>query len=232
MPATLATHKHLWLLITLVLAMAAQPLIVHVAVAARILSAGLVFGMMLFVLLVALDPGWQRRLAAALLLPAVIIELTHYAFAARSYPALAIAFHICMALFFAFVVSHIVRNLFRKRPEVDDIIGAFTGYLIVGLFWSQLYVLAWLLIPDAFSIDPRIAWQLEGWHTRRALFDYFSFATQASVGYADITTTSPITNTFAWMEVMFAQFYLAVVVAAIVGLKLAQGSQAEKAGGE
>lgn len=68
---------------------------------------------------------------------------------------------------------------------------------------------------------------MDEWHTRRALFDYFSFATQASVGYTDITTTSPITNTFAWMEVMFAQFNLAVVVAAIVGMKLAQGSRPE-----
>jgi len=233
MPATLASHKHLWLLITLVLAMAAQPLIVHASVGARILSAGLAFAIALFVLLVALERGWQRRLGAALFVPAMVIELTHYAFAARQYPILAVAYHVCLGLFLALVASLIVRNLFHKRhPEVDDIIGAFTGYLIIGLFWAQLYALAWLLIPDAFSIDPRIAWQLDEWHTRRALFDYFSFATQASVGYADITTTSPTTNTFAWMEVMFAQFYLAVVVAAIVGMKLAQGSRAEKPGAE
>jgi surface polysaccharide O-acyltransferase-like enzyme len=229
MPTTLAAHKHLWLLIAMVLAMALQPLIVHAPVGARILSSAVSFAIVLFVLLVALERGWQRWLGAALFVPATIIELTHYAFAARDYPSLASAYHICLALFLALVVSLIVRNLFHKpRPAVDDIIGAFTGYLIFGLFWAQLYVLAWLLIPDAFSIDPRIAWQLDEWHTRRALFEYFSFATQASVGYADITTTSPATNTFAWMEVMFAQFYLAVVVGAIVGMKLAQSSRSRE----
>jgi hypothetical protein len=229
MPAPFATHKHLWLLIALVVAMVVQPLIEHAPVGARILSAGLLFAIVLFVLLVTLEPGWQRRLGAVLFVPAMTIEIAHYAFTAREYPVLAIAYHVCLALFLVFVVSLIVRNLFHKHhPEVDDVIGAFTGYLIIGLFWAQLYTLAWLLIPDAFGIDPRIAWQLDEWHTRRALFDYFSFATRASVGYADITTTSPITNTFAWMKVMFAQFYLAVVVAAIVGMKLAQGSGAEK----
>jgi len=232
MPVALAAHKHLWLLIALLVTMIVQPLIAHAPVGARILSAGLLVAIVLFVLLVALEPGWQRRLGAALFAPAMIIELTHYAFPARLYNTLAVGYHVLLALFLVLVLSLIVHNLFHKRrPEVDDIIGAFTGYLLIGLFWAQLYALAWLSIPNAFSIDARIAWQLDEWHTRRALFDYFSFATQASVGYADITTTSPATNTFVWMEVMFAQFYLAVVVAAIVGMKLAQASQPEKPGG-
>ena len=48
-----------------------------------------------------------------------------------------------------------------------------------------------LLVPGSFSIDPKIAWQLQEWHARRALFDYFSFATISGVGYGDMSTISP-----------------------------------------
>ena len=39
---------------------------------------------------------------------------------------------------------------------------------------------------------------------------------------ANITTTRPLSNTLLWLEVMCGQFYLAVVVATIVGMKMAQ----------
>jgi uncharacterized membrane protein len=44
----------------------------------------------------------------------------------------------------------------------------------------------------------------------------------ASLGYSDVTAVAPLANTLTWLEVMTAQFYLAVVIAQIVGLKLAQ----------
>ena len=66
-------------------------------------------------------------------------------------------------------------------------------------------LLTHLLVPSSFSIDPKIAWQLQEWHARRALFDYFSFATISGVGYGDMSTTSP-TNTLKWLEVMSASF--------------------------
>src|SRR5262245_46504931 len=114
----------------------------------------------------------------------------------------------------------ILRSGFRKRYILlDDVIGAFCGYLMTALLWANLFAATWLLVPGSFSIAPQIAWQLDEWHTRRALFDYFSFATQASVGYGDVVTTAPIANTLVWLEVMAGQFYLAVVVATLVEMK-------------
>ena len=123
----------------------------------------------------------------------------------------------------AFVVALILLRLFHKRfLEIDDVIGAFAGYVIVTVMWGNLYALTELLVPGSFSIDPKIAWQLQEWHTRRALFDYFSFATISGVGYGDMSTTSPTSNTLKWLEVTIGQFYIAIVIASIVGMKLAQ----------
>jgi hypothetical protein len=59
------------------------------------------------------------------------------------------------------------------------------------------------------------------WHLRRALFDYLSFTTLTGLGYSDISPGGPPAYSLTWMEVVFGQFYMAVVVAQLVGLKLA-----------
>jgi voltage-gated potassium channel len=79
-----------------------------------------------------------------------------------------------------------------------------------------------LAAPNSFSISQNIQWQLQDWSTLHALFDYYSFTTISSIGYAYITTSAPSSNTLVWLEVMCGQFYLAVVVATIVGMKMAE----------
>jgi hypothetical protein len=86
-------------------------------------------------------------------------------------------------------------------------------------------VLVEVLAPGSFAVSADVRWQLEDWHLRRALFNYLSFATMASLGYNDITAVTPLANTLTWLEVMAAQFYLAVVIAQIVGMKLKQGAR-------
>jgi voltage-gated potassium channel len=125
--------------------------------------------------------------------------------------------------FFVFVFAVIVSHVFgARRLHRDDVVGAFSGYILIALIWGRLYALAWIAAPDSFSISPDIHWQLDNWHTLHALFDYYSFTTISSIGYGDITTTRPASNMLVWLEVMCGQFYMAVVVATIVGMKMAQ----------
>jgi voltage-gated potassium channel len=51
---------------------------------------------------------------------------------------------------------------------------------------------------------------------------HFSFITLATVGYGDVTPTTPLARTLAWIEAIVGQFYLAVLVAGLVGLKITQ----------
>ena len=76
--------------------------------------------------------------------------------------------------------------------------------------------------PGSFAVAPEIRWQLDDPLLRRALFTYVSFATLTGLGYNDVTAVAPLANTLTWLEAMSAQFYLAVVIAQIVGMKLAQ----------
>jgi len=60
------------------------------------------------------------------------------------------------------------------------------------------------------------------WHLKRSLFDYLSLTTLTSLGYGDITPVGQPAYSLTWLEMVVGQFYMAVVVAQLVGLKLAQ----------
>ncbi len=79
-----------------------------------------------------------------------------------------------------------------------------------------------MFAPGAFTVSSDIAAQLGDWRLKRSLFAYLSLTTLTSMGYGDITPVSQPAYSLSWMEVMLGQFYMAVVVAQLVGLKLAQ----------
>ena len=54
-------------------------------------------------------------------------------------------------------------------------------------------------------------------------FIYYSFVTLTTVGYGDITPVSPPARTLSWLEAMMGQFYIAVLVAFLVGIRISQG---------
>jgi hypothetical protein len=215
--------RHTWLLATLVTVEIGNPVVGRAGVVAQTLAVGLALAAAAAVVGFAMDTRAQRLRGALFIAPAVVIELTRFAAPQAWDPKLDIIADVSASVFLGYVVAIIVRHIFSaRRIGVDDVIGAFAGYLMTGLMWGRLYSLVWTLDPGAFQINSAIAWQLEHWHLRHALFNYFSITTLATVGYGDITTAAPITNTLLWLEVMSGQFYLAVVVATIVGLKLAQ----------
>ena len=54
---------------------------------------------------------------------------------------------------------------------------------------------------------------------------YFSFVTMTSLGYGDISPVQPIVMTFAYVQVVFGQLFIAVMIARLVGLHVAQNNQ-------
>jgi hypothetical protein len=131
-----------------------------------------------------------------------------------------------VVLFLAYTVALILRGLFAQKVILaDHVVGAVCGYLLAGLAWAALYMLVETVQPGSVRVSPEIAWQLADEHTRRYLFHYFSFETLTTVGYGDVTPVRPAACSLVWLEAVFGQFYLAVIVAQLVGLKLAQAVQ-------
>ena len=131
--------------------------------------------------------------------------------------------HLLAACFFAFALYGILRAIFVKQASGDAIFGAVCGYLLLGIIWSLVVLRRGDGFPGVLSTCQRRGAPMPRLRDRTAAFSsYYSFITLATVGYGDVTPTTPLARTLAWMEAITGQFYLAVLVAGLVGFKVTQ----------
>jgi Ion channel len=221
--------KHAQLLMALVATELLRPTIARSGLGSRAISV-VVFGVIGFAIFRAVfHTQYLRRVGMVLILATLGIALIATVVPEDWNTALEVALNLAASVFYGFVLWAIVDHMFgAKNLRTDDIAGAFSGYILLALIWGRLYAIAYRVMPESFSIASGIRWQLDDWNTLHALFDYFSFTVISSIGYGDITTTRPFTNTLIWLEVLCGQFYLAVVVASIVGIKVSQALAAAR----
>ncbi|TFG62565.1 MAG: potassium channel protein [Nitrospirales bacterium] len=113
------------------------------------------------------------------------------------------------------------RNLLLSGEiDVNKIIGAICIYLLLGLNWAMFYLFTNMAIPDSFHglTSTTIGAQFSE-------FMYFSFVTITTLGYGDLIAVKPLARTFAYLEAIIGQFYVAVLVAWLVGMYLSEKSQ-------
>jgi voltage-gated potassium channel len=147
-----------------------------------------------------------------------------YALPLQYHPAAAVAGHILRLIFIGYAAAVILGDIFRKKfVRVDDVLGAACGYLLASVAWANLYQVCELLSPGSFTFAPGIHEQFVTPEERLAVFEYFSLATLTTVGYGDITPARGPATMLAMLEPVFGQFYIAVVVAELIGMRLAQG---------
>jgi voltage-gated potassium channel len=226
--AELRERKHVVLLLVSILMLIAQPL-AHGIVAGLVVYDVLLTLVLLGVFLIIFKPGWERHLALVIAVPTIISRWAAYALASDYQWIAAVVHHGLVLVFLSLAVGLILRGLFEgKVIRTDHFLGTVCGFVLAGVAWGNCYVLAELFVPGSFSVKPEIAWQLKDEHMRSFLFNYFSLCTLTGVGYGDVTPIRPGIASLTWLEAMFGQFYIAVVVAQLVGLKLAQAIDASR----
>ena len=223
--------RHVQLLTALVASEVASPLLAQATLEAHVASI-LLFGLVCVAVFRALFATRRRRWIGSLLAgTSLAVGLARLFMPELLQMRMDVVLNISASAFYVFVLTVILNHVFStRRLGIDDVVGAFSGYIVIALLWGRLYVLTWLAAPGSFRISSDIEWQLHEWSTLHALFDYYSFTTISSIGYAYITTSAPPSNTLVWVEVMCGQFYLAVVVATIVGMKMAEALAAPRDG--
>jgi hypothetical protein len=113
----------------------------------------------------------------------------------------------------------------RQRPVGDRIVGAICVYLLIGLAWAKIYESLDDLVPDSFRFPADTAWVTPG----LLRYTYFSFVTLGTLGYGDVTPVTALAGTLAWMEAITGQLYLAITVARLVALSMADSSGSDPA---
>ena len=182
--------------------------------------------LVVIVLFVVFQRRHVRLMSLLIGLPVIVSKWAHYTLPERFELPLEVIHHAFLVAFLGFAAAVILRRIFeRKVVRGDDVIGAICGYLLAGIAWGSLYLLVELLVPGSFSVHQAIAGQLGGWYSRQSLFDYYSLMTLTTIGYGNITPIRPPATSLTWIEAMFGQFYIAVIVAQLVGLRLAEALQ-------
>ena len=214
--------KHLALLAALVVAAIVEPLSIDWTESAQIVGGGVILVINVGVFLVIFEERWERGLALLLLTSVLAANIVREVSSDRSQIA-AIAFHCVAAMFLAFAVAVILKRIFQRQAiRTDDVIGALCGYLLAAAAWGNVFALAYSLWPESFRIADAVAARLGDWHYQRFLFNYFSIMTITTLGYVEINPAGSPAYSLVWLESVFGQFYIAVVVAQLVGLRLAE----------
>ena len=122
-------------------------------------------------------------------------------------------------LFFGYSSVIILAYLFREKEITGDvIIGSICAYLMIGFMWSSIFSMLEIVCPGSFNL-PEIS-GLEG-----SGFTYYSFVTLTTLGYGDITPLTAPARSFALLEAVTGQLYIAVLVARLVGIHISQSMQ-------
>ena len=127
-------------------------------------------------------------------------------------------------LFFAITLALTLRYVLMHDVTFDNVVGALVAYLMIGVAMGQFYVLLEVNYPDSFHASANIDVELQNPHSRGACLTYFSFVTLTTAGYGDIVPAKPLSRTLAWMEAVAGQFYIAVLVAGMVGIRVSRNT--------
>jgi hypothetical protein len=133
------------------------------------------------------------------------------------------------ALFFAFIAVTVLAAVLRDQIVTGDTIsGALCVYFLMGIMWTFLFMLVEAVHPGSFRLGEggTIATPPDHLHSAPLpLFLYFSLVTLSTVGFGDIVPLSGPARGLAALEGIIGQFYMAVLVARLVGLHIVHRQQ-------
>ena len=119
-----------------------------------------------------------------------------------------------------------IRLLTASEVTTDIVLGAISVYFLLGLTGGFLYEGIELLFPGAFSLNSAHFTALQVDEIESRLI-YYSFMTITTIGYGDIVPIHPVARSFAMLEGIMGQMYIAIIVARLVALQTSTNSNQE-----
>jgi voltage-gated potassium channel len=123
-------------------------------------------------------------------------------------------FYLGLMLTFMLAAAWLVGSqvLLTGTVDLNIIVGSVALYLLIGLIWSIFYTILLEFAPDAINgIDAGM------WYDNYPLMTYFSFVTLTTLGYGDMSPSTPVAQVMVILEAVTGMFYLAVIVASLIG---------------
>jgi len=221
----LRRHKHAILLAALIVVVLVESFS-HWQVLGPVLSDLAIVTMLLLVSLIVFV-RWVNRLVAFIACgTVVVVDWAHYMLPSYPEATLQLIYHSTVLLMVGFATLVILGNIFEQRVvRVDDVLGAVCGYLLAAIAWSNLFMLIEMFAPGSFSLGLGIGAGGDTWPGRIAVLHYVSLGALTGLGSGAVVPVRPPVTILTTLEAVFGQFYIAIVVARLVGARLSQAPQ-------
>jgi hypothetical protein len=161
------------------------------------------------------DTGRHRHIAIALAVLCILTSADGLAGLTGLPPQLAIVMSL---LFLAYTTVRMMAGVARSTRVTGDVLaGALASYLMVGLTWAFAYGLLETVRPGSIR-------GVEGAGIGQDFptLLYFSYITQLTIGYGDITPLTPVARTMAVLEGLMGMAFTTVILATLVAAYLTQ----------
>jgi voltage-gated potassium channel len=235
-----APHRHSGLLAAIVFAIAVRPLIGDTGVGSAMFGVAMVLLLLVALYNINVDElvgersrlltqsRRQRRLGWVLAIAAGL-ERAYAMFGHNRIVNLVGS--IFLLLFIVFVTFTQLRSVLKQREVTGETICmAISVYLLLGFSWALLYAVMFQVHPDSFGgLALAKPGQPQDLLHYFPVLGYFSLTTLSTIGFGDITPLTLQARYAAVAEGITGQFYMAILVARLVGLQMSRsaGQQAE-----
>ncbi len=136
-------------------------------------------------------------------------------------------------LFFTFIfiaicaTSIITRVILNARVTLETLRGVICVYFMIAFAFAFFYVMLNHLAPDSFFLSKGDMREFTH-HQFLSEMMYYSFVTQLTIGYGDITAIRDVAQTASILEGIIGQFYIAMLVARLVAVYSFMSKQGKK----
>lgn len=139
-------------------------------------------------------------------------------------PALAVAALVCALAFFALTTGAVLAHVLRERDvSTDTIFGGVCAYLLLCLAWALIYSIMERLQPGSFG-TPGVSLfpPTEAGSLLVPELIFYSLFTLTTIGPQSLHPATGLAEAWTGLEAMVGQFYVAVLIARLVGLHTSQ----------
>jgi hypothetical protein len=140
-------------------------------------------------------------------------------------PAIEAVGAIASCLFLAVTIIALVTRLFIvKSVTLDTISAGICAYLLMGIAFAYAFAVVELFHPGSFStaLFQRPAGHIAPLMASLHSFIYYSFVCLTTTGFGDISPISEAARSVSVMEAVVGQLYMAILIARLVGMQVAQ----------
>ncbi len=124
-----------------------------------------------------------------------------------------------------FIFTYLIKS---KQVTANTLYASLSGYLLISVLWATVYTMIEIIEPGSFSLSLMEESGGDSIQFEFVYSIYYSLVTITTLGYGDIIPATAPARMFAAIEAVIGQIYIAVIVARLVGIQVAQSFEGKK----